>query len=141
MSESPLLPNKNNSNKHCTKKEKSKRIIHIVKDILSLKSNAEIAHKRSEQWGVSEASVLKYITECNKLIAERPQESTQALISKHIAIREQIFTEAEHSRDKLQCVESIAKLQNLTPDRIIIQHEKYKDIDNDKLIEVLSSDK
>ena len=98
----------------------------------------EITHKWVEKTGKSEDSVRRYIRLARELIANRPQESTRELINKHIAIREDIYRKAEHSRDKLQAVESIAKLQGLDVKRIEVVNKTLNDIEDTVILEALT---
>ena len=136
------MPNKElippSKNKRLTKREQNAIVLCIVKDIIALESIHEITHKWVEKTGKSEDSVRRYIRLARELIADRPQESTRELINKHIAIREDIYRNAEHSRDKLQAVESIAKLQGLDVKRIEVVNKTLNDIEDTVILEALT---
>jgi len=123
-----------------THQKKKERVLYIVNELLDLKNSTLLTHTLSIQWELSERSISKYIQEAKELIRNRPQESTEALISKHIAVREKLYQDAEHSRDKLQCVESIAKLQGLDIKRIEINTNTHDNIEDAAILEVLTND-
>ena len=122
------------------KKEVTKRLLTIVDELLSMKNRAHIAHEYATQWNCSVRNVRSYIKKANEMIVNRPRESTTELINKHIAIREDIYRQSEHSRDKLQCVESIAKLQGLDKTIIEVHSKSYDNIATEDLIEVVTID-
>ena len=131
--------NYGNHSPRCTKETHNKRLLDIVQDILSLKNHSTIAHTRSQEWQIKPKTVQKYISKANTIIANRPQESTQELINKHISVREQLYQEATQTRDKLSIVESISKLQGLDVKRIkVINDKKHEDINDSIIIEALS---
>ena len=125
-------------NTKLNKTQRNALVLNIVKELIEMVSIVEITHKWVEKTGLAERTIQGYIKKARESIANRPQESTRELINKHIAIREDIYRKAEHSRDKLQAVESIAKLQGLDVKRIEVVNKTLNDIEDTVILEALT---
>ena len=122
-----------------TKKEMSNRVLLIVNELLVFKMPSTIIAEYTVKWDVTDRTITSYIAKARDLIATRPHMSTDKLISTHISHREKLLTEAEHTRDKLDILKDIAKLQGLDITRVEVK-QKYSNLDDDKLIEVITNE-
>jgi hypothetical protein len=130
------LPSRTSGNK-LSKKERGLIIEHIVSLLLKNARRSEIIVK-CEPFNLSERMIDKYIRKCHEMIADRPMEAVERARRIEYSRIEEQQRNCEHQRDWTELEKLKLRLLGLDSQQVEIHHHKHKQVDDDKLLEIVS---
>ena len=90
-----------------------------------------------DEFGVAQKTAYNYLNRARSLAVQCPEQTASELRKIHVNMRLKLLQEAEHIRDKLEIEKDIARIQGLYEEKVLIEHRKAEDLEDDKLIELV----
>jgi len=136
------MPNLTHSKGYRPSKQETSAIFeYIVTSLLRHVRVSTICKDLAVKYSLTERTINNYVKKARKYIAERPIMATEQAKKVMVSIYEEELRRCEHARDRIDVYKRLEHLYGLDDTTVNINHIKHNNVDDDKLIEIVQSDK